>query len=205
MKFPVTAEIFPLATAKRQCESPLSRGSGRARNGGLRTDDRGVAAINFALCAWPFLLFVFLIMEIAMAFFAAATVEHATITTAREVRNTGTAMTATEFETQFKMGFCANAPVLIGCDDEGGKKPAVDVRSYANLDAIGTEDCGTAPGSGTAGDFVVVRVCYDWQPLTPIPTVILPDGAGGGITLRAATVFFNGATPDAMPDMGGGT
>lgn len=84
------------------------------RAAAARRDNRGVAAVEFALVITPFLIMVFLIIEFSWGDSAAFIVDRATVETAREMteaRNTINSMA------RFEEEFCRNAAGLPGgCD-----------------------------------------------------------------------------------------
>lgn len=101
------------ARARRAAAARRENASG-FRVTGCRKDERGVAAVEFALVITPFLIMVFMIIEFSRGDSSAFIVDRATVETAREMteaRNTINSMA------RFEEEFCRNAAGLPGgCD-----------------------------------------------------------------------------------------
>jgi Flp pilus assembly protein TadG len=142
--------------ARARTASPLRR---FARN------NRGVAAIEFALVVLPFLALLFAIIETAMVFFATQVLETAVADSARLVM-TGQAQDGGFTQASFKTAVCSRISALFDCKN----KMYIDVRTFAQFAAISmnspTKDSKVVDNfvyqPGGPGDIVVVRLLYPW-------------------------------------------
>ncbi len=168
----------------------------------FRRNQSGATVVEFALVALPFFALLFAIIETALLFFADQTFDSAVTTAARLIR-TGQAQEAGMDAAAFKSAICNPDPtkdlsglgVLFDCS-----KLKVDVREYANFDAINlappldadgnlkvTEDYPTTHG----GDIVVVRAYYEWPVFVPLLDSYLADMPDGTRLLMATAAFRN--------------
>lgn len=161
--------------------------------GRFRRARDGVTAIEAALVMPVFLLAAFGIIEVAMLYFVAATLEGQVGQASRQIR-TGNVQQSGDPQQAFRDLLCGNLGGLISCDDV-----VVDVRKYANFGAVtyptyydeDGEDQGAQFTPGAPGDIVVVRVAYRWRLLTPLLGHVLGDGGGSSKLLTASAVFRN--------------
>lgn len=156
----------------------------------------GVAAVEFALVAAPFLALMFAIMETALVFFAGQTLETAVADSARLIM-TGQAQSQSFTAAQFKTAVCAKISGLFDC--AGGLQ--IDVKTYSSfgtvdnsppLDANGqlkTSSFGYTPGG--PGDIVVVRLMYQWPVYASLLGFNLGDMAGNKRLVMATASFRN--------------
>ncbi len=154
----------------------------------------GVAALEFALVAAPFLFMLFAIIEIAMVMFASAALETATEDAAREIR---TGRFGGGDAAAFKEDVC-NRAVMINCD-----RLYIDVRTWANFSAINPSnpvgengelddsDFGFDTAAAREHEIVLVRVFYDWQVLTPMLGMGFSNMSGNRRLITAAVAFRN--------------
>lgn len=154
----------------------------------LRRRD-GATAVEWAVIMAPFLTLCFGIIETAMMFFVAATLEGQVEKAARQIR-TGVVQQSGNPERTFRRLLCTDS--FIDC-----KEVLVDVRTFPNFASITYPDFfdqdgqATSPSfrAGNAGDIVVVRVAYPWQMLTPFMGRLLADTGSSTKMLNAAAVF----------------
>ncbi len=163
----------------------LGRRFGRARE--------GATALEFALIAGPFLIFLLAVMEIAYLFFLSVMVDNATLSSARKIR-TGEMQFAAATPEDFWDDVCASIAIVAPCEGH----LYLDVRTYENFattrDPAPIENNDFDPSDlqmdfGQEGDIVLVRAYYIWD-------VFFPDlGTGlsnlnGGKRLLVTTVAF---------------
>ena len=142
----------------------------RASCGGdFARDTSGAAVITFAFCLWPFLLFIFMIIEVATLFFITAEIEHGAGEAARDIRLGGYAATPglspeaqqAAYQAQFVDDFCSRAVALFECRT----RLQIDVRSFPDFASVATAapvtiqpvdgddaDDGDAGDGGDSGD-----------------------------------------------------
>jgi Flp pilus assembly protein TadG len=164
----------------------------------LVRDVRGVVAIEFALVMLPFALLVFGIIEVAVLYLGAISLEDAVASAGRQIR-TGTVQSAGDTNAQltaFQQIFCAEVAAVVSCNNN----LTIDVRSFGSFAAVTftpliDEDTGelipttfTPGGSGTIN---LVRVAYSYDIMTPLLSRYLGDGSTGIKTLEASTVIRN--------------
>ena len=132
----------------------------------VRSDERGSAAVEFALVAPIFFALLFAIIESALVFFAGQLLETATQDSARTIM-TGQAQSAASTQAQFKSDLCGRLSTIFDCNGV-----YVDVQSYAKfsdasmtppIDASKNFNTATQYSPGSAGSIVIVRVYYQWQ------------------------------------------
>ena len=154
------------------------------------------AAVEFALIAAPFLALVFAIVETALVFFAAQSLEAAATDSARLIL-TGQAQTASYSQNDFKTAVCTRlAGGLFDCSNG----VYVDVKTYSSFTAINaatpivngqfdTSNLAYTPGG--PGDIVVVRLYYQWPIYVSMFSNNLSNLNGNKRLLVATTVFRN--------------
>lgn len=153
----------------------------------------GVAAVEFALVAAPFLALTFAILESAMVFFASQTLEAAATDSARLIM-TGEAQTSSFSKEDFKTQVCARISGLFDCS----KGVYVDVKSYSEFAKINTAspvtdgklDTGEMEYEpGEPGEIVVVSLYYEWPIYVSLFSSGLSNLSGGSRLLAATSVF----------------
>ncbi|MEA2906187.1 MAG: hypothetical protein QOI12_3574 [Alphaproteobacteria bacterium] len=157
----------------------------------LQRED-GVAAVEFALVAAPFLALLFAIMETALVFFAGQVLETVTSDAGRLIL-TGQAQSLSQ--DSFKDKVCPQAG-LFGLFDCANM--SVDVRAYTTfagasltpppMDANGKTADTYQPG--TACDIVVARVFYSFPVYVNLLGFNLADATTAGKRRLAATSVF---------------
>jgi Flp pilus assembly protein TadG len=180
----------------------ILRSDAKRRGHLFKTDEAGSTAIEFAIVATPFLMFIFGLIGCALYFFTTSSIEKGMDQTSRLVR-TGEAVTDKMTVDQFKQDVCSGAGNWIDC-----KKLQIFVKSYsdgwAGLNGANPQPCvedgavvtNEAPGtdliaiySGTASDVVVVTACYKWDFTAKLPFLKLGNMADGSMMLQTATSF----------------
>ena len=139
---------------------------------GLRRDERGVAALEFAIIAPIFFFLMFVIAETAMIFIAGQVMDNAVFETARLIR-TGQVQGGWS-ESEFEEAVCGRMSVFVDCEDSADF--VLDVKSYdtfAEMETTGPVDEDdnfeepTAYEFGEPSSIVVVRAYYQW-PINPV-------------------------------------
>ena len=104
---------------QQSLKARLRRFAGVRRAGGrLRDEEDGIAAMEFAILALPFLMLLFGILELAIVFFASAALDHGTSQAARLVRTNQIDSSASKAERleAFRTAICANMAVFKDCE-----------------------------------------------------------------------------------------
>lgn len=159
-------------------------------------NDRGVAAVEFALIATPFFFLIFGLLEICVLFIMSSILEHGVNEAARSIR-TGQMQTNGFGQVAFKNAVCAELFDLLSCDD----KLRFDVKTFDNfsdtenpsvLDSSGElDDTDFEFSPGGANEIVVVRVFYEWDLITPILSAPLANMSNSRRLLQATVAFRN--------------
>lgn len=182
---------------------------GRTAYGLIRRNQRGSAAVEFALVAPLFLALVFSILEAGWFFFINSAVEQANATAARLIR-TGQAQNATDADGNpiysqdaFYNEICRVVSNFGDCD----KTLTVDVSRFATFDALAADvsdpvcrdqDDPTIQGAqfsaadyGVQNEIIRVRVCYLYNPVNPALGLKMKTGKHGFKQLVAQSIFRN--------------
>jgi Flp pilus assembly protein TadG len=160
----------------------------------IRQQD-GVAAIEFAFVAVPFLGMLCAILQTAMVFFAGQALQTAAAASARLIM-TGQAQIAGDNQTTFKQAVCGNISGLFNCNSA----LYVDVENYSSFSSISSalpidangnliNNFGYAPGG--PGDIVVVRLMYEWPVYVPLLGLNLSNMSGNQRLIVATVAFRN--------------
>lgn len=176
--------------------NPRNDNNSRVRRFGR--DRKGVAAIEFALVAMPFLALMAGIIEFGLAFLVNRTLDHAVAESTRLIK-TGQAQKANFDKAQFKATVCANMSAF--CIPA---KLEIDVRTFDSFSAIKNlppmvDNDGNFAGNmnytqSSGGQIIVARAVYAW----PMFTALLgTDGGDSGTTrhLYSTQVFRNEPFP----------
>ena len=156
---------------------------------------KGATAVEFALVALPFFLLLFATIETTTVFFAAQSLENATMEVARLVR-TGQVQQQGITSIEFRTRVCDNISFLMTCDS----KLQIDVRTFDSFQNVDFTDVLDGDGNyngqfvyepGAPGAVVLVRVFYAWPILTPVVDEALTDMAGSSRLLTASAAFRN--------------
>ena len=170
---------------------------------------RGAAAVEFAFIAFPFLLLLFGIVELAMVFVVATTLEGATDSASRRIRTGEFQTSGATSKTDFRDLVCARMSWLAGgC----AAKLVVDVQTFAVGDYVTA--AGSTPqnpttfdplttcfSAGGPGDIVLVRTYYPWTLFTPLLNDALQN-MGDGKRLVSAVAAFRNEPYNSDPQVG---
>ena len=163
-------------------------------------DQSGATAIEFGIVAVPFFALIFAILETALAFFAAQTLETAVSNAARLIR-TGQAQQQGLTAATFKDTICNQIASLFNCQSA----LLVDVKTYPTFGSIDlstpvdgsgnldTTNSTYTPGNG--GDIVVVRAFYEWPVFVDKIGNSMSNMPNGSHLLAATAAFRNEPFP----------
>lgn len=165
-----------------------ARRPGRRKLRALLRDNRGVAAVEFALLAPPLFLLLAGILEVSLMFFTSAVMEGATKEAARQIR-TGQIQESGDPVTTFQNQLCDSLFIAIDCTEV-----VFNVQTFSSFGAVSMpvevdEDgevvnIGFNPGG--SGAITVVRTIYRWKFITPMIDKVLPAGLGGHMLVSTA-------------------
>ncbi|NNF79656.1 MAG: pilus assembly protein [Rhizobiales bacterium] len=163
----------------------------------FRKDRKGVAAVEMALVAWPFLAIMFAILEQGVVFFAEFSLEHNVAQAARQIR-TGEVLDNSITSAQFKNDLvCPDLAVMLSCGSL-----SVDVRTFATFadiagaldDPVNSDNEFTPLNNWEPGaqlSVMVVRAFYEWNMLTPTAFTHMDTLANGNRLISATMTFRN--------------
>jgi Flp pilus assembly pilin Flp len=169
-------------------------------SGWLR-NERGAAAIEFAIVAVPLLLFMMGIVGIGLYFFTGSALNHGVEAAARKIR-TGEAQKDALTVGGFKDLVCEEAGSYINCNklrvhiDHGDNwseispQPCVDENNNL-IASTGQAEDEIVDYTGEASQVVLVTVCYQWdlaQAFSFLKLGTKSDGSGP-VVLEASTAF----------------
>lgn len=180
---------------------PRRRGAPHNRRLTLLRDERGAAAIEFAIVALPFLLFLFAILGYGLYFFTATSLESGVENAARKIR-TGQAQKGDLTVGDFKNLVCKEAGSYISCDKlsvlvQNGSEwsdvtplPCVDDENNM-AGSTGSSTDTISNYTGEASQVVLVTVCYQWDLAEVFSFLGLGKGSDGDgpAIIQAATAF----------------
>lgn len=157
--------------------------------------DDGVAAVEFAIVAAPFLALMFAIMETSLVFFASQTLETAVADSARLIM-TGQAQSQNFSAAQFKTAVCDKVKGLLDC--AAGLK--IDVKTYSAFGSVDNSKPVDANGNlktnfgyqpGGPGEIVVVRLMYEFPVYASLLGFNLSDMSSSKRLVMATAAFRN--------------
>ncbi|OPH84470.1 TadE/TadG family type IV pilus assembly protein [Nitrobacter vulgaris] len=170
----------------------------------FRGNQRGSAAVEFALVAPLFFALLFAIIETGLVFFASQSLETALQDSARAIM-TGQAQISNLTKQSFKANIvCKYASVLFDCENG----IFVDVQSYpSGFGSVTISDPisggnfvdNTQYNPGGPGDIVVVRLFYQWPLYVTGLGYNLANLSGSKRLLSATAAFKNEPYPAPTP------
>ena len=163
--------------------------------------DDGAVAMEFAFIAIPFFYIVMAVLETSVVYFAETNLGTSVETASRQIRvgTFGAGLTGDEKKTLFIQNVCDNAVMVPDC--ENNLKVDVQViTTFADANSVSSiaaclsgadpDDFSVTEGTGSA--LMLVRVCYDWQLITPFMSQVFSYPAGSGSrTLSSVQAFRN--------------
>lgn len=166
------------------------------RRAGLRSDERGAVAIEFAIIAPVFFFLMFVIAETALVFIAEQVMDNAVFETSRLIR-TGQVQIAGMSQEDFKDEVCDRVTVFVNCNSADF---FLDVDSYPTFDSmvmdqpIDDDEDFEDPGTfafGNANEIVVVRAYYQWPTNAVFGSLSLKNLNNGKRLIGSFAAFRN--------------
>ena len=176
----------------------------------LKRDEDGATAIEFAIVALPFFMFIFALVGISMYFFDMTSIDKGMDKQSREIR-TGQAQSTNMTVSDFKTKVCATAGTWIKCP-----KMQIFVQHFPDWSSVQPQACVSAGGqivtnsasgsdkiaqySGSASEVVLVTACYKWDFTQKLPFLRLGNMSDKSMMMQTATAFRTEPyTPPAGP------
>lgn len=174
--------------------------AGLARVRAFHRDQDGATVVEFALVSVPFFALMFAILETALVFFAAQTLETAVGDSGRLIRTGQAQQQAMDLPT-FRQTICDKVLQLFDC--EAGLH--LDIRTYPTFAAMTFVDPVDEEGNldtddfdfdiGEANEIVVVRAFYEWPTYVTGLGSDLRNLANGKHLISSAAAFRNEPFP----------
>lgn len=173
----------------------------------LRRDD-GTTAVEFAMVAVPFFMFIFGLMGVSTYFFIMTSIEKGMDQASRLVR-TGQAQSTDMTVGDFRRTICrkANSKVDTDTTDSGWvkcKDLQIFVQTFPSWANVTPTSClnnnqavvntandsdKIADYSGEANAIVLVTACYRWKMAGKLPFINLGQMGDGSMMMQSATAF----------------
>jgi Flp pilus assembly protein TadG len=158
----------------------------RFRKTGIRAAaQKGTTAVEMALIAPVFFMFMIGVVEISMVLVTQHLMENAAYNTSRLA---ATGFTNAGQSQQQTINAILNQELQSLGMLIDTSKVTVTSTAYANMGTVGVAGQGTA-GNGTSGQVVTYVISYPWQLFTPMLSAII--GTGGVLTLSTRIVVQN--------------
>lgn len=149
------------------------------------------------MVATPFMVLLFGIIELAMAFTVSTTLEQATEVAARRIRTGEFQQSGATSKNDFRDSVCLRMSWL-----QGGcaGKLFVDVRTFSDFNSLANNPqanpttfnpTATCWSPGQPTDIVLVRTYYEWKLFTPLLNGALMNAGAGKRLVTAAAAFRN--------------
>lgn len=180
-----------MTCAAENLQGWVARLRGRIKR--LLKSKAGATAAEAALVLPIFVVMTFGIIETAVLYFIATSLEGQVAAAGRQVRTGNVQANASPLEA-FKSLLCGGLGGLIDCDNV-----VLDVRNFPNWSSVtyppfldeNGNPLGNAFSPGGPGAIVVVRVAYRWSILTPFLGQFFGDSGGQTKQLHSAGAFRN--------------
>lgn len=165
----------------------------------------GVAAVELALVALPFFIFLIGMAEVAMMGFAQTGLDFAVGEAGRRIR-TGQVQTEGLTSDQMRDEMCADLTWLLNTDCETTLHLDVDrFESFVSVNtnsalqggAFNEADMNFNPGEPS--DIVLVRAYFEWQMLTPYFSQFFANMSTGQRLVSSTMLFRNEPFPEPTP------
>lgn len=169
--------------------------------------ERGATAVEFGLVSLPILTLIFGLIEIALVFLVATTLDQATQAAAREIRTGEFQTSAANTKSDFKALVCQRMTWL---QAQCNANLFVDVQTYADYTTLAAQPplnpATFVPGvtatcfkSGNPTDIVLVRTYFQWDLITPLLSAAMQNMGGGKRLISSVTAFRNEPYNDTPP------
>jgi len=156
----------------------------------IKSDEKGIALLEFALVAPIFFMLILGIIEISIMTFVSAAFDDAGRSASRLIR-IGEVQQSANAETTFRTALCTGLPAIINCNDI-----SIDVRTFDDFATVTTgiqldnegNPINTAFTPGGSSTVNIVRLSYRWEFFTPLIGNLLSDNNTNSVLLSSLTV-----------------
>lgn len=170
----------------------------------FRRETKGAAAVEFAIIAPVFFMFIWAIFETGLVFFAQQTLAHGVQVTARQIR-TGQAHSTELSQSAFRDMVCAQVSYILSCDAD---KLYIDVNSYSSFGGVSFPppvddeghfdninmnhfNIGESGNISGGSSIVLVRAFYVWPLFTPMFSHFFANMSGDNRLVTTSVAFKN--------------
>jgi Flp pilus assembly protein TadG len=165
--------------------------------------ERGATAVEFGLISLPILAMIFGLIELALVFLVATTLDQATQAASRQIRTGAFQTGAAPSRINFKALVCQNMAWL---QSQCSSALWLDVQTFSTYAGLAgappvpittldpnSPTSGACFQPGQPGDIVLVRTYFQWNLMTPLLSTAFQNmGSGSGKRLiSSATAFRN--------------
>jgi Flp pilus assembly protein TadG len=171
--------------------------------------ERGATAVEFGLICLPILAMIFGLIELAMVFLVATTLDQATQAAARQIRTGEFQTGAANTRADLKALVCQRMTWL---QSKCNADLWLDVRTYSDFATLAAtppingsafDPQTTCFSTGQPTDIVLVRAYFEWNLITPLLSTALQNmGGGSGKRLISSTTAFRNEPYDDSPPVG---
>jgi len=173
----------------------------------LRRDENGATAVEFAIVATPFMMFILGLIGCAFYFFIMSSIEKGMDQASRLVR-TGQAVTQKLTVNQFRQSICTGAGPWINCNNlqiyaqaanswSSNIQPYTCLGNTANLSQLMKPTDLIAIYTGTASQIVIVTTCYKWDFTAKLPLFKFGNAPDGSMMMQTSTAFRSEPYPSS--------
>jgi Flp pilus assembly protein TadG len=161
-----------------------------------RRDERGSAAVEFAVIAPVFFFLMFVIAETALVFIAEQVLDNAVFETARLIR-TGQVQQGGMSEDDFREEVCDRVSVFINCNSANFYLDVVSYDTFTDMSVTNPLDDddnfndAAAFDFGQPNDIVVVRAYYQWPTNQIFGSLSLKNLSNGKRLIGSFAAFCN--------------
>ena len=154
----------------------------------VRRDEKGVAIVEFAIIALPFLGLILGMLEVGLIFWAGYELDNATVTASRLIK-TGQAQKGNYSKADMVSQICSHVAIFSDCTG----KLKLTVQNFTSFDCVANPKqpgCTPADTFGKGSQIELVTSSYEW-PLFNFATVALLANYKGNRLIQSAAVFQN--------------
>lgn len=160
-------------------------------------DDRGAAAVEFALVSLVAILVVIFTLSAGLVLYLNQALDYATVQASRQIL-TGSAQAQSLSASGFRASLCGSLPKALACDDvtinlyvvpKAGRPSGYYAYTKPDLSGLAIPNLSGGSGQytlGIRGDFQYLQVVY---PITLLPAAIM-SWLGGGTTYKGAPAYL---------------
>ncbi len=157
----------------------------------VRRDQKGVALIEFAIIAVPFLALILTMLEVGLIYWVSYELDNATWSASRLIK-TGQAQSKGYSQPTMVAQICGRIVILTDC----ASKLQLTVQTLANFDcASKPTKAGCTSGSnyslGGASQIELVTASYEWPLFNFASVALLSNISDGNRLIKSAAVFQN--------------